>query len=67
VPLGGYQPFFVQAWMPLGVTGVIRGAVRNATIVATQELTLLMIPKDVYLKRWHHTYSPQEFAQLFQQ
>ncbi len=65
VPLGGYQPFFVQAWMPLGVTGVIRGAVRNATILATQDLTLLMIPKDVYLKRWHHTYSPQEFAQLF--
>ncbi len=65
VPLGGYQSFFVQAWMPLGVTGVIRGAVRNATITATQDLTLLMIPKDVYLKRWHHTYSPQEFAELF--
>ena len=65
IPLGGYQAFFVQAWMPLGVTGVIRGAVRNATIVATQDLTLLMIPKDVYLKHWHHTYSPQEFAQLF--
>ena len=65
VPLGGYPPFFVKAWLPLGVTGVIRGAPRNATVVATQPLTLLMIPKDVYLKRWHHTYSPQEFAALF--
>jgi hypothetical protein len=65
VPLGGYQPFFVTAWMPLGVTGVIRGAPRNATVIAAQPLALLMIPKDVYLKRWHHTYSPQEFGELF--
>jgi hypothetical protein len=26
---------------------------------------LLAIPKDVFLKHWHHTYNPQEFAQLF--
>jgi hypothetical protein len=65
VPLGGYQAFAVQAWMPVGVTGVIRGSVRNATVVADQDLALLAIPKDVYLKHWHHTYSPQEFAQLF--
>ncbi len=65
IPLGGYQAFFVRAWIPLGITGVIRGAARNATVVATQDLSLLMIPKDVYLKHWHHTYSPQEFAQLF--
>jgi hypothetical protein len=65
VPLGGYQAFVVQAWMPVGVTGVIRGSVRNATVVADQDLALLAIPKDVYLKHWHHTYSPPEFAELF--
>ncbi|MEZ4644153.1 MAG: cyclic nucleotide-binding domain-containing protein [Chloroflexota bacterium] len=57
-PLGGYRSFSVQPWMPLGVTGVVRGANRNATVVADQKLQLLMIPKSVYLQHWHHTHSP---------
>ncbi len=61
MPLGGYQSFAVQPWMPLGVTGVIRGDVRNATIVAETGLRLLMIPKNVYLQYWHHTHSPDSF------
>ena len=65
LPLGGYQAFTIQPWIPVGVTGVIRGSIRNATVVAEQSLTLLAIPKDLYLKHWHHTYSPQEFAKLF--
>jgi hypothetical protein len=65
LPLGGYQAFAIQPWMPVGVTGVIRGSVRNAGVVAEQDLALLAIPKDVFLKHWHHTYTPQEFAQLF--
>ena len=63
IPLGGYQPFLVRAWMPLGITGVIRGAARNATVVARQDLALLMIPKEVYLRRWHHPYTAAELAQ----
>jgi hypothetical protein len=55
LPMGGYQEFAFPAWMPVGVTGVIRGSVRNATVVADQDLDLLAIPKDVYLKHWHHT------------
>jgi len=65
LPLGGYQAFSIQPWMPVGVTGVFRGSVRNAGVVAEQDLSLLAIPKDVFLKHWHHTYNPQEFAQLF--
>jgi hypothetical protein len=65
LPLGGYQAFAIQPWMPVGVTGVIRGSIRNAGVVAEQDLSLLAIPKDVFLKHWHHTYTPQEFAQLF--
>jgi hypothetical protein len=65
LPLGGYQAFAIQPWMPVGVTGVIRGSIRNAGVVAEQDLSLLAIPKGVFLKHWHHTYSPQEFAQLF--
>jgi hypothetical protein len=65
VPLGGYQAFVVQPWMPVGVTGVIRGSIRNATVLAEKDMDLLAIPKDVFLKHWHHTYTPQEFARLF--
>ncbi len=61
IPLGGYQAFAVQPWMPLGVTGVIRGAARNASIVAETGLRLLMIPKNVYLQYWHQTHSPDSF------
>lgn len=60
VPLGGYAAFSVRAWMPLGNTGVIRGALRNASVVAEQAVTVLMIPKDVYLRHWHHTYTEAE-------
>ena len=62
MPLGGYEAFRVSAWMPLGITGVIRGAARNATVVADEELTLLMIPKEVYLREWHHPYDAAELV-----
>lgn len=64
-PIGGYGPFTVTAWTPVGVTGVVRGAVRNATIVAETPLTLIAIPKDVYLRCWHRTYDAEAFARLF--
>lgn len=60
IPLGGYQPFAVQAWMPLGVTGVVRGAARNASIVAEQDVELLAIPKEVFVKHWYRPYSLSE-------
>jgi hypothetical protein len=60
IPLGGYQSFSVRSWMPLGNTGVIRGAARNATVVADQNIQLLMIPKEIYLKHWHHPYNIEQ-------
>jgi hypothetical protein len=66
LPLGGYQGFSILPWIPVGVTGVIRGAVRNANVVAEQELTVLAIPKDIYLKHWHRTYDQAQFLELFQ-
>ncbi|MFN2224129.1 MAG: cyclic nucleotide-binding domain-containing protein, partial [Candidatus Promineifilaceae bacterium] len=59
IPLGGYHSFQVQPWMPLGITGVIRGDKRNATVVAQQPLTVLMIPGNAYLRHWHRTHSPE--------
>ena len=64
IPLGGYQPFSVRAWMPLGNTGVIRGAIRNADVVADQDVSLLIIPKDVYLRHCHNPYTAAELMQL---
>jgi hypothetical protein len=63
LPLGGYDSFSVQAWMPLGSTGVIRGALRNAKVIAEQAVSALMIPKDVYLRHWHATYTIDELRQ----
>lgn len=63
-PTGSYSPFKVAPFTPLGNTGVIRGDVRNATIVAKSEVKLLVIPKEDYLKYWYATYSKDEFVQL---
>jgi hypothetical protein len=60
IPLGGYQPFMAPAWMPLGTTGVIRGAARNARVIANQDLSLLVIPKEVYLQQWYRPYNLEE-------
>jgi predicted metal-dependent HD superfamily phosphohydrolase len=64
IPLGGYQSFSVAAWMPLGTTGVIRGDVRNADIIAEQSVSLLIIPKEVYMRYWYVPYSPLELRNL---
>ena len=64
IPLGGYQSFPVAAWMPLGTTGVIRGDIRNADIIAEQPVSLLMLPKEVYLRYWYVPYSPAELKNL---
>jgi hypothetical protein len=61
VPLGGYQSFLVEPWMLLGLTGVVRDAERNATILAKQALQVLIIPKTPYMKYWHHTLSLEDF------
>lgn len=65
MPLGGYAAFPVCPWMPLGNTGVIRGAARNADIIAEQAVELLMIPQDVFLKYWHSPYTAEELRVLF--
>jgi len=64
IPLGGYQSFSVAAWMPLGTTGVIRGDIRNADIVAERGVSLLIVPKEVYLRYWYVPYSPMELVSL---
>jgi uncharacterized protein len=64
IPLGGYQSFSVTAWMPLGTTGVIRGDIRNADIIAEKPVALLVIPKEVYLRYWYTPHSPMELKRI---
>lgn len=64
IPLGGYQSFSVAAWMPLGTTGVIRGDIRNADILAERAVSVWMIPKEIYLRYWYSPYSPVELKKI---
>ncbi len=66
VPLGGYTSFSVAGWMPLGNTGVIRGATRNADVFTEQDISLLMIPKEVYLRYWYAPYSREELKAILE-
>ncbi|MCB0225989.1 MAG: hypothetical protein KDI02_20040 [Anaerolineae bacterium] len=66
-PLGGYQAHAVKPWIPLGNTRVIRGDVQEATITAQKPVKLLMIPKEIYLRYWHDTYTIEEFSVLLPQ
>lgn len=56
-PLGGYRTVNAAPWLPLGVTGVIRGAERNATVVAERAARLLAIPRTVYMRFWHFAHT----------
>lgn len=66
MPLGGYQSISMQGWFPVGSTGVIRGASRNAQVVAGQKLTVLIIPKEVYLRHWYWPYTFREVRELLE-
>jgi len=67
IPLGGYHTHLVKPWIPLGNTRVIRGDVQEATVTAQNQLKLMMIPKEIYLKYWHDTYNIEEFKELLPQ
>ena len=61
-PEGGYTAQSVPPWIPLGNTRVIRGNIQEATIIAERDIRLLMLPKEIYLKHWHDTYTTAEFS-----
>lgn len=63
-PLGGYAVQPVGAWMPVGVTGVIRLAGRNSDIVAEQTVDVVLIPGELYTREWFRPYEPHEIADL---
>lgn len=65
-PLGGYQSLSIKGWFPVGATGVIRGASRNAHVTAGQKIAVLVIPKEVYLRYWCWPYTFQEMREILE-
>lgn len=63
-PLGTHASSPALPWVPMGNTGVIRGSIRNARVMAEHDVELLSIPKEVYLKHWYRPYTVHEFTAL---
>jgi hypothetical protein len=65
-PLGGYKASDVLAWLPIGVTGVVRQAERNSTVVAGAPVEVLMIPGELFHREWFRPYEQHEIADLLE-
>jgi len=64
-PLGGYTSLACPPWVPIGTTGVIRGGVRNATVVAKSRVDVLIITKQNYMEHWYIAYNQEKIPDLF--
>jgi hypothetical protein len=62
--LGGYRPQPARPWVPIGITGVVRGAERNSQIVARRDLDVVLIPAATFLAHWFHPYDEDELPEL---
>jgi hypothetical protein len=64
VPGGGYAREPLRPWVPVGTTGVVRRAERNADIVAERRVDVFMIPGAVYASAWFHPYEPEQLVEV---
>jgi hypothetical protein len=48
----------------MGVTGVVRRAERNSTVVAAEPGDVLMIPGELFAREWFRPYEQGEFADV---
>ena len=62
--LGGYRPQPARPWVPIGITGVVRGAERNSAIVAEHDLEVVVIPADTFRRHWFHPYDEDELLDV---
>jgi hypothetical protein len=63
-PGGGYPAAAVSAWVPVGTTGVIRRAERNADVTVDRDVEILMIPGECYVREWFRPYTADELANV---
>ena len=61
---GGYREIEVPPWIPIGVTGVVRRAERNSTVVAVESGEVLVIPGELFAREWFRPYGQDEFADV---
>jgi len=66
VSLGGYRRQPGRPWVPVGVTGVIRGAERNSVIVAERALDVILIPGATFAEHWFHPFDEVEVREIAQ-
>lgn len=64
VQRGGYGELDASPWIPIGVTGVVRRAERNSTVVATESGNVLMIPGELFAREWFRPYEQEEIADV---
>ena len=64
-PLGGYESRLASAWVALGNTGVIRGSIRNSHVYAEKNLSLICVPKDIYLNYWYKPLSAKDLKEVW--
>lgn len=62
--LGGYGAAEIPRWVPIGVTGVVRGAERNSTVVAVAPVDVLAIPGELFIREWFHPYGSHEIPEM---
>ena len=65
-PIGGYRSEPLHPGCPIGVTGVVRGAERNAAVIAEADVDVLAIPAERYLTDWFQPYEPDELRTAWQ-
>lgn len=66
-PTGGYEVQPLHPWLPVGVTGVVRGGERNAAVVADTDVEIVVIDADAYLRHWFRPYELEECRDLIEQ
>ncbi len=59
-PLGGYADAELHPWVPVGVTGAVRRASRNAAIVARHGVDVLVVPSELFVASWLHPLEPDQ-------
>ncbi len=62
--VGGNRDIEAPPWIPIGVTGVVRRAERNSTVVAVDPGDVLMIPGELFAREWFRPYEPAELADV---
>jgi hypothetical protein len=65
-PTGGYPAVALPPWVPVGTTGVIRRAERNGDVTAEQDLDLLVIPGDRYVRTWFRPCAAAELVSILE-